>query len=88
MKTVWLVAESRFEWFEVKHICLTKETALKRWTELRDELIEGFKNMVEYCARENYDSSDWQHDIHMLQNLKPGERCDCDYPYIEEWKVE
>jgi hypothetical protein len=86
---VWIVAESRFEWYEVKHVCSSKEIALKRWEELRDELINWFQEMVEHCIKEDYhDADDWRKRIDTLKNLKPGESCDCDYPDLQEWGVE
>ena len=87
--TVWVVAESRFEWYEIRYICSSKEVALQRWVELRDELINGFQEMVEYCIKEDYhDADDWRKRIDTLKNLKPGESCDCDYPDLKEWGVE
>jgi hypothetical protein len=87
-KTVWIVAESRFEWYEIKYICSSKEIALKKWEELRDELIKGNQEMVEYCLKEGFkDGKDWQKNIELLQELKPGESCACDYPDLKEWKI-
>jgi len=87
---VWIVAESRFEWYTIKHICKTKETAIKRWTELRDALIKENKHMVEYDQKEGFDPSDWQRDINTLQTLNPGQEPvpHCDYPDLKEWVVE
>jgi hypothetical protein len=88
-KTVWVVAESRFEWYEVKHICVSKEVALQRWVELRDELVKGNQEMVEYCIREGFtDGKDWQKNIELLKELKPGDSCQCDYPDLKEWELE
>jgi hypothetical protein len=87
--TVWVVAESRFEWYEVKHICASKEVALQHWTELRDELIKGNQEMVEHCIREGFtDGKDWQKNIELLKELIPGESCMCDYPDLREWELE
>lgn len=87
-KKVWIVAESTFEWYTIKHVCGSKETALKRWNELRDDMIKENQDMVEYEKREGYDAGEWQEDIIKLQNLKPGESCHCDYPDLKEWEVE
>ena len=85
---VWVVAESRFEWYEIRHICSSKEIALQRWAELRDELIQGYQDMVEHCIKEGYhDADSWQKNIDALKNMKPGESCACDYPDLKEWNV-
>ena len=85
---VWVVAESRFEWYEIRHICSSKEIALQRWAELRDELIQGYQDMVEHCIKEGYhDADSWQKDIDALKNMKPGESCACDYPDLKEWNI-
>jgi hypothetical protein len=89
MTTVWVVAEHRFEWFDVKHVCGSKQTALQRWREIRDDLIKEAQDMVEHCEEEGlgYEKG-WEKVVRMLQNLKPGELCECDCPDIKEWEVE
>ena len=89
---VWIVAESRFEWYTVKYICSSKEIAIKRWEELRGEMIQDNQRMVDankqYLIDYGYYDNCWEKHIEMLQNLKPGERCDCDYPDLQRWDVE
>jgi hypothetical protein len=85
---VWVVAESRFEWFEIKHICASKEVALKRWEELRAVQIKENQEMVDYCKEGGVEGSDWQDYITKLKNLTPGETCDCNCPDLKEWEVE
>jgi hypothetical protein len=36
---VYLVGISNFESTDTRHVCLSRETALKRWEEIRQELI-------------------------------------------------
>jgi hypothetical protein len=90
---IWVVSESRFEGDIIRYICGSKKTALKRWGEVRDNLIKENKHMVEHCEKQSYnDAADWQNNVAVLQNMKPGElpdldkRLDC--PYLEEWSVE
>jgi hypothetical protein len=85
---VWVVAEHRFEWFEIKHICDSEKTALARWKELRDELIKDNREMVKHCKKELQDAAEYKNNITMLKNLKPGELCKCDCPDIKGWRVE
>jgi hypothetical protein len=88
MTTVWVVAESRFEWYEIKHICSTMKIALMRWNELRLKLIKENQEMVEDCVKNNYDPIPWSTNITFLHNLNPGDECNCDYPDLKEWVVE
>ena len=37
---VYLVGSSDVESCDIRYVCLSKETALKRWEEIRQELIE------------------------------------------------
>ena len=44
---VYLVGSSDCESTDTKYVCLTKATALKRWKEIRQELIERNKELLE-----------------------------------------
>lgn len=87
---VWVVAESRFEWYEIKHICKTREKAVELWEKLREELIKGNREMVCHDLREGIDYSDWENDVIVLQNLIPGQipESRCDYPDLKGWVLE
>lgn len=86
---MWVVSEDRFEWSSITHICVSKETALKRWEEVRDKLIKENEEMIEYCKKEGYkDEYIWQGYNKELQTLEPGDPCDCDSPGLTEWVVE
>ena len=86
-----------FDWCFLRHVCKTRETALKHWEEIRLECVEQNDRMIEYCNKQTYtnDVEDWEKRNEILRGLKPGERpendesWDCDeFPTIEEWEVE
>ena len=82
---VWLVGICGYDSTITKHVCLSYNSAVKQWNEVRDELIKGCEEMVEYTEREGYaDKKDWEDYILALRGLKPGERTDTviDNPFI------
>lgn len=86
---VWVVSEYGFDFHIIKYICGSYKTAIKRWEELRDEMIKENQDMVVFCQTEGYsDAAIWEKYVALLQNLKPGELCDCDCPEIKEWEIE
>lgn len=86
---IWVVAEHSFEWFTVRYLCLSKETALERWKEIRDEMIEEMLDMIEYERKNNFSGGHWYENLRDLQIMHQGDSLDyCDYPYIREWEVE
>jgi hypothetical protein len=92
---VWVVSLHTFDWCFLRHVCKTKETAIKYWGEIRKECIENNDRMIKYCNEQGYtDAEDWEYCNDILRNLKPGEeppaddtRCD-EYPYMKEWVVD
>ena len=91
MTQVWLLAISRFEWYEVKHICQTKETALKLFEDLRQELIADNQRMIDHCNSDNIDATHWQDSKDALIRMIPGEKLNfnyCDYPDLQGWDLE
>lgn len=89
MTSVWVVAESRFEWYEIKHICGNEKVALQRWNELRLELIADNQEMVKSCKKDGrIDPGIWSNNITLLHNMNPGDSPHCDYPDLKEWVVE
>ena len=44
---IWLVGSNDCESTDTRYVCLTKATALKRWEEIRQELIERNKELLE-----------------------------------------
>ena len=92
---VWVVSLHTFEWCFLRHICKTKETAIKYWNEIRSECIEQNDRMIKYCNDCGYiDAEDWEYCNEILRKLNPGEtpptddtRCD-EYPTMEEWVVD
>jgi hypothetical protein len=87
---VYLVAESTFEWYRVRHICGSWETAVKRFEEIRAEMIEDNKQTIEFNEKEGFDSKIWKRKNFLLRNLPVGGKCHCrcDHPDLVEWEVE
>jgi hypothetical protein len=83
MTSVWVVAESRFEWYGIKHICGDEKVALQRWNELRLKLIKENKRMVDGGY-----GDPWSDNITLLHNMNPGDSIECDYPDLKEWVLE
>ena len=84
---VWLVGISDAEGSSIKHICKTKELAVKRLFEERDELIKEWKRLAKKFPEsadrykemiKNLSSDDYEHWNNFPQ----------DEPWIKEWKVE
>jgi hypothetical protein len=44
---VYLVGRNDVEFTETEYVCLSKESALKRWEEIRQDLIEQNKRLLE-----------------------------------------
>lgn len=87
---VWVVAESRFEWYEILHICKDKETALGFFEEHRLKMIREVEHMIQYEKEEGYYSKgtcSWESDLQMLIDLSPGDSCRCDHPDLREWVI-
>lgn len=85
---IWLVGSSGYDYSSVDYVCLSYESAVKRWYEIKDELIKKCEDMIEYEKRSNYQWGGWEEDILLLRKLKPGETDQCDHPYIEEHETE
>ena len=88
MTSVWVVAESRFEWYEIKHICGNEMAARMLWDKLRLELIADNQKMIRWCEKEGTTSEPWSDNISLLHNMNPGDNPDCDYPDLKEWVLE
>jgi len=86
---VWLVGSAGYDFSDIQYVCLSHESALKRWYEIRDNLIKQAEDMIIYEHDEGYTGNGgWEKDIALLQKLKPGETCQCDCPTIEEMEAE
>jgi len=88
---VFVVALSQCEWYDIRHICHSKETALKWFEELRQECIENNRQMVDFCVKNNVSSKDYEVNIEALVNMIPGELPVVeyyDYPDLKEWELE
>ena len=88
MTSVWVVAESRFEWYEIKHICGSEKVALRRWNELRLEIIKKNVDMVKSCIEDKCNPEPWSDAITLLHNMNPCDAPHCDYPDLKEWVLE
>lgn len=86
---VWLVGSAGCDFSDIQYVCLSYESAVKRWYEIRNNLIKQAEDMIIYEHNEGYYFyGGWERNIKLLQNLKPGENCQCDCPTIEEMEVE
>jgi len=86
---VWLVGSAGYDFSDIQYVCLSYESALKRWYEIRDNLIKQAEDMIIYEHNEGCDFySGWEEHIILLQKLKPGETCQCDCPTIKEMEAE
>ena len=44
---IYLVGRNDVEFTNIEYVCLSKESALKRWEEIRQDLIENNKKLLE-----------------------------------------
>jgi len=66
MTKVWLVGTSDCEGGSTRYVCTSKEKALVRWEEIRQELIEQEKKMIGYAKEEGTDIEMF---VEILNNL-------------------
>jgi hypothetical protein len=85
---VWIVGSAGYDYSSIDYVCLSYESAVKRWNDVRNSLIKKCEEMIEYEKINNYEHGGWAEDIRLLMNLKPGETDECDHPYIEEHEAE
>jgi hypothetical protein len=83
---VWLVGDCGCEHYNVRYICISKTTALKRWEEIRQELIKESRGCLEkYEGDKMYEriSKNLSEPNPELMNNYPH-----DQPFIEERETE
>jgi hypothetical protein len=82
---VWLVGILNVELTETRYVCFSKETALKRWEEIRQELIERNKEVWERHDHEMYARQNRN-----LQQINPILMDNYPYeePFIREMETE
>jgi len=87
---VWLVSIVDVSMHSLRHICLSEKIALRRFEELRLELIEQNKEMIAHDIEEGIDPSAWIEDNKRLEFWTPdsvrynsGET-----PHLETMEVE
>ena len=83
---VYLVGSNDCEFTDIRCVCLSKETALKRWEEIRQELIERANDILKLYPND-------ETELRILKNLQetnykkmsnyPHER-----PFISEMETE
>lgn len=70
MTFIWLVGTSDVESNVVRYVCTTKEKALQRWEELRQELIQLELELIER-SKENGESDSYNAiSYRILENLR------------------
>ncbi len=83
---VYLVGSRNCEGTDIMHVCLSKETALKRWEEIRQELIKNEEEILkEYPKNEIV--------LRILKNLSETDYTKMDNypqeePFISEMETE
>ena len=83
---VYLVGSSDVESCDIRYVCLSKETALKRWEQIRQELIErnievwkGYDNEMYARIDKNLQETDpekmdnWPHEEPFIQEMETEE---------------
>ena len=83
---VYLVGSSDVESCDIRYVCLSKETALKRWEEIRQELIEEINDIL----KEYPDDDTELRIMHNLQETDPEKMNNWPHerPFISEMEVE
>lgn len=89
---IWLVGISDCELTDIRYACLSKTTALKRWEELRLELIDYCKEQIEHFKINHPSSLDDMYE-RMITNLAETDPLKLDNypqnePFIREMKCE
>jgi len=91
---VWIVGISDAESNVIRYVCSSKEKALKRWDELRKELIDELKTHIILCEREKQYSDNYKKIMDRcltnLQIMDPGKLNNYpqEEPYICEMELE
>jgi hypothetical protein len=74
---VYLVGSHDCEFTNTRYTCFSKETAFKRWEEIRQELIKDKKELLEACPNDKTT-------IRILKNLQETDPEKMDnYPHEE-----
>lgn len=89
---VWLVGTCDCETTHIAHVCLSEETAMKRWEEIRKELIHENEEMRDYHRGVGYE---WGDDAYnrRIKNLSETDPTKMDNypqeePFIRETETE
>lgn len=68
---IYLVAIVDYDTHDLRHACLSYETALKRFHELRREIIAQNNDMIEFDKSEGIDPSCWIEQNKALETWTP-----------------
>lgn len=92
---IYLVGYGEYAGGDLTYICMSYETALKRYVEVKEKLIKKYIDQIEFSRRENEDMEWWIKDlekrISILKKLKPNDQNNelfGGYPYIREREAE
>jgi hypothetical protein len=87
---VWLVGDCGVDYHSVKHVCISKTTALKRWEEIRQELIKNALESMEYCKKNGYGTETNERILLNLSEPNPElmNNYPQDEPFIQEMETE
>ena len=83
---VYCVGSADVESCDIRHVCLSKETALKRWEEIRQELIRRANDILKLYPEDEMELrilKNLQEKNYIKMNNWPHER-----PFITEMETE
>jgi hypothetical protein len=89
---VWLVGTCDVEMTYVQHVCLSEKTALKRWNELRQNLIKEYQGQIDYMneKKETIGIGKYERMIKRLSETDPKtlDNYPQEEPFITEMETE
>ena len=87
---IYLVAIVDYDEYDLRHTCLSYEAALKRFHELRQEIISQNNEKIEFDKSEGIDPSGWVEQNKVLETWTPGSVSSRsgEVPQIREIEVE
>jgi len=89
---VWLVGTNDVEMTHIQHVCLSEKTALKRWNELRQDLIKDCQGQIDYMneKKETIGIGKYERMIKRLSEIDPKtlDNYPNEEPFIDEMECE
>jgi len=86
----YVVGICGYDMNDVRYVTLSLPKAKDLFEELRTELIDQCKKMIEHIEKDDdckWDIENWENDIMELTNMSPGDDVGCDRPYIEVFTI-